>query len=107
MMRGYHYRKCDVLRVAGLISTRRSGRILATHILLADGTEAVLKRDADPHWGKSEHLGGQEKWEAETRVAVVDAAALDRRIFRVWSYPSPSVQTVVRWQEFFQTDESK
>ena len=85
----------DTIRVAGLISTRRSGRMLATHILLADGTEAILKRDADPHWGKSEHLGGQEIWETETRVSVVDAAAQDQGIFRVWSYPSPSVQTAV------------
>ena len=85
----------DTLRVAGLTSTRRSGRILATHILLADGTEAVLKRDADPHWGNSGHLGGQDNWEAATQVSVVDAAAEDRGIFRVWSYPSPSVQTVV------------
>ena len=83
------------LRVAGLISTRRSGRMLATHILLADGTEAVLKRDADPVWGKSEHLGGQDRWEAETQRAVVDAAAEDRSIFRVWSYPAPAPQTKV------------
>jgi hypothetical protein len=89
------FKEGDFIRVAGLLSTRRSGRILATHILLADGTEAVLKRDAIPHWGESEHLGGQEKWEAETRMAVVDAAAQDRGIFRVWSYPSTSVLTVV------------
>lgn len=87
----------DTLRVAGLESTRRPGRLLGTHILLADGTEAVLKRDADPHWGTPEHLGGQDKWDAETRTAVVDAAGDNKGIFRVWSYPSPSVQTVVNF----------
>lgn len=89
------FKEGDMLSVAGFLSSRRSGRILATHLLLADGTEAVLKRDAEPYWGKSEHLGGQDRWETETRGAVVDAAAEDRRLFRVWSYPSPSVQTVV------------
>ena len=84
----------DTIRVLGLASNRRPGRILATHMLLTDGTEAILKRDEDPHWGESERLGGQELWEVETRAAVVDGAAENRGIFRVWSYPSPSVQTV-------------
>ena len=84
----------DTIRVFGLASNRRPGRILATHILLADGTEAILKRDEVPYWGENERLGGQERWEVETRAAVVDAAAENRGIFRVWSYPSPSVRTV-------------
>ena len=83
----------DIVRVVGLPSTRRPGRILGTHMLLADGTEAVLKRDADPYWTQAEHLGGRVKWEVETRTAVVDAAAENRGIFRVWSYPSPAYQT--------------
>ena len=87
----------DTLRVAGLESTRRPGRILGTHILLADGTEAVLKRDAELHWGQSEHLGGLDNWEVETRTSVVNAAGENQGIFRVWSYPSPSVQTVVNY----------
>ena len=87
----------DTLKVAGLASTRRPGRLLGTHILLADGTEAVLKRDADPYWGDSEHLGGQDKWETGTQTAVVNAARENQGIFRVWSYPAPSVQTVVNF----------
>jgi Family of unknown function (DUF6152) len=83
----------DTVRVVGLPSGRRPGRMLATHILLADGTEAVLKRDADPYWGKSAHLGGRERWETETRAALVDAAAENRGVFRVWSYPAPAYQT--------------
>ena len=87
----------DTIRVLGLLSTRRPGRVLGTHILLADGTEAVLKRDADPHWGPTEHLGGQDRWEVETRAAVVNAAEENRGIFRVWSYPAPSMQTVMNF----------
>ena len=85
----------DNIRVVGLLSSRRPGRILGTHILLADGTEAVLKRDADPHWEPPEHLGGQEKWAVETAAAVVNAAEENRGIFRVWSYPAPAMQTAV------------
>ena len=83
----------DHVRVLGLPSGSRPGRMLATNILLADGTEAVLKRDADPYFGKTQHLGGRERWEQETRAAVVDAATEKRGLFRVWSYPAPAYQT--------------
>jgi hypothetical protein len=83
----------DHVRVLGLPSGSRPGRMLATNILLADGTEAVLKRDADPYFGKAQHLGGRERWERETRAAVVDAATENRGLFRVWSYPAPAYQT--------------
>jgi hypothetical protein len=83
----------DTVRVVGLPSARRPGRLLGTHILLADGTEAVMKRDADPHWTQSAHLGGRDNWDVETQTAIVDAAAENRGIFRVWSYPSPAYQT--------------
>lgn len=85
----------NAIKVVGLPSTRRAGRILGTHILLADGTEAILKRDADPYWGESRNLGGQSNWTTETRASVVNAAEEDRGIFRVWSYPSPNMQTRV------------
>ena len=84
----------DTVSVYGLASNRRPGRILATHMLLADGTEAILRREEDPYWGESQRLGGQELWEIETSARVVDAAAENRGIFRVWSYPSPNPQTV-------------
>ena len=84
----------DTVRVYGLASNRRPGRFLATHMLLADGTEAILRREEDPYWGESQRLGGQELWAIETGASVVDAAAENRGIFRVWSYPSPNVQTV-------------
>ena len=84
----------DTVRVYGLASNRRPGRFLATHMLLADGTEAILRREEDPYWGESQRLGGQELWAIETGARVVDAAAENRGIFRVWSYPSPNPQTV-------------
>lgn len=83
----------DVIRVLGLPSRRRPGRILATHIQLADGTEAILKRDEDPYFGSKTTLGGKSNWASETAGSVVDAAAEHRGIFRVWSYPSPNMQT--------------
>lgn len=83
----------DTVRVLGLPSSRRPGRLLGTHILLADGTEAVMKRDADPYWARPARLGGRENWEIETAAALVDAAAENRGIFRVWSYPSPVYET--------------
>ncbi len=85
----------DTVRVYGLASNRRPERILATHMLLADGTEAILRREEDPYWGESQRLGGQELWAIETEAGVVDAAAENRGIFRVWSYPSPSPRTVL------------
>ena len=82
------------VRVYGLASNRRPGRFLATHMLLADGTEAILRREEDPYWGENQRLGGQELWAIETGAGVVDAAAENRGISRVWSYPSPNVRTV-------------
>ena len=49
----------DTVRVYGLASNRRPGRFLATHMLLADGTEAILRREEDPYWGERQRLGGQ------------------------------------------------
>ncbi len=85
----------DVLSVAGLESARRSGRMLGTHILLADGTQAILRREAEPYpgWSSEQDIGGRENWQNETQAAVVDAAEENRGFFRVWSYPSPSMQT--------------
>jgi hypothetical protein len=85
----------DILSVAGLASARRSGRILGTHILLADRTQAILRREAEPYpnWSSARDIGGQENWQNETQAAVVDTAEENRGFFRVWSYPSPNMQT--------------
>ena len=87
------FKEGDHIRVLGLPSGLRPGRMLAMNILLADGTEAVLKRDADPYFGKASHLGGRELWEKDTHAAVVDAKKENRGLFRVWSYPAPAYQT--------------
>jgi hypothetical protein len=92
----------DTLKVFGLLSQRRSGRLLSTHILLADGTEAILRREADPHWGNSSSLGGRDNWEAHTEASLVNAAEQNRGIFRVWSYPSAHYVT----QEYFPLTEA-
>jgi len=85
----------DTLSVFGLVSEQRERRLLGTHMLLADGTQAILRRDADPHWDEFKTLGGRRNWEAETQAAVVNAAAENRGMFRVWSYPSPEYRTAM------------
>ena len=83
----------DTIKMFGRVSTRREGRILGTHILMADGTEAIVRREAEPHWGESQNLGGRANWEAGTRAAVVNAVEENTGVFRVWSYPTPDVRT--------------
>jgi hypothetical protein len=83
----------DTLKIAGYRSTRRPDRLLAANILLSDGTEAILKRDAEPYFTAARHLGGRRNWEIETKAAVVDAARENRGFFRVWSYPAPAYST--------------
>ena len=85
----------DTLRVAGLASGHRPRRLLGTHMLLADGTQAILRREADPYpgWEAQDNLGGQSNWATETAAALVDSARENRGFFRVWSYPAPSMRT--------------
>lgn len=85
----------DTLSIAGLASARRSGRILGTHILLADRTQAILRREAEPYpnWSSARDIGGQENWQNKTQAAVVNTVEENRGFFRVWSYPSPNMQT--------------
>ena len=87
------FRIGDTLRIFGLPSERRPGRLLATHVLLPDGAEAVLRREGAPHFNESATFGGADNWREETAAAVVDAAAENRGIFRVWSYPTPNYAT--------------
>jgi hypothetical protein len=86
----------DTLSVAGLASVRRSDRLLGTHILLADGTQAILRRESEPYsaWSSPENIGGHANWANETQTAVVNASEENQSFFRVWSYPSPNMQTV-------------
>jgi hypothetical protein len=70
----------DVVTFAGNPSTRRERRMYVTNVLLADGTEIVLRANAAPRWSKDRYLSH--------RQATIDPerAAADRGegIFRVW-----------------------
>jgi len=72
--------------MVGQSSTRRPREFLASHVLLADGTEAVLQANAEPYWA-GRTLGGRAEWIAD-ETETVDAAGENRGIFRVWSIPA-------------------
>jgi len=56
--------------------------MLVTNLMLPSGTEIVLRRDMPPLW-TGEAIGGREEWLAGR--GVVDAAAENLGLFRVWS----------------------
>lgn len=72
--------------MAGQASIRGRGHFLASHVLLPDGTEAVLQANAEPRWpGRT--LGGRTEWVAD-ETETVNAAAENKGIYRVWSIPA-------------------
>jgi len=71
--------------IAGQVSTRRDNVLLASNMLLATGDEVVLNGGADPYWNQS-GIGGRANW-AVAESDLVDAAAEDLGLFRVWSQP--------------------
>lgn len=77
------FRVGDRVRLAGFVSTREERDLLSTHMLLADGTEAILQADAEPRWA-DQSIGGQARW-AMDQSERPDAAAENLGIFRVWS----------------------
>ena len=76
------------VKVVGYVSTRAERELLATNILLSNGTEAVLGQgsNARPYWTDAADAIGIED---ESVYDVVDAESEDRGIFRVWSPPPP------------------
>ena len=86
----------DYVRVVGNISARQDRVLLATHMLLADGTEAVLEYDAEPYWSE-QHVGGKASWTIDESL-LRSAAAENRGIFRVWSLPRRGLD--VRYSPF-------
>ena len=73
----------DRVRVAGFSSTRENQHILGTHVLLSNGTEAILRTDVGSYWTQ-DHIGGQDRWGVdETQLGGIGAE--NRGIFRVWS----------------------
>ncbi len=80
-----HFSTGQRVRVAGRVSARRDRVLLATHMLLADGTEAILEYHAGSYWSER-HIGGEETWTIDEEV-LRRAAGEDRGLFRVWSIP--------------------
>ena len=72
--------------LVGQRSNRRPREFLASHALLADGTETVLQANAEPYWA-GRTLGGKSQWVAD-ETETVDAAGENRGLFRVWSIPA-------------------
>ncbi len=77
------FRVGDRVRLAGFVSTRVPQDLLSTHMLLANGTEAVLQANAEPRWVE-EHIGGQDRW-APDDSQLQGTEAENLGIFRVWS----------------------
>jgi hypothetical protein len=71
------FRVGDRVRVYGRTSPRNPGALLVTNMLLPDGREAPLWPNAGPHFA------GADKW-ITAKPQLVDAAAENRGIFRVW-----------------------
>ena len=71
------------VKIAGHPSEIEQRVALATNMLRADGTEVVLRRDAQAYWS-GEHIGGRDRWLIDESRTVA-AQEENRGIFRVWS----------------------
>lgn len=71
------FRVGDAVRVYGRPSPHDDSALLVTNMLLPDGREAPLWPNTSPHFV------GMERW-ITAKPALVDAAAENRGIFRVW-----------------------
>ncbi|MDE0003872.1 MAG: DUF6152 family protein [Rhodospirillaceae bacterium] len=93
------------LTLAGIESSRGQGDLLATNVLLADGTELMLGA-VEPFWS-SDLVPAP----VPTRVdTLVDGPAEDRGLFRVWSPPAEDWERYIRLQHsyyFLENDEER
>jgi len=71
------FRVGDRVKVFGRTSSHDASRLLVTNMLLPDGREAPLWPNSEPHFVSAD------KWIA-AKPQLVDAAAENRGIFRVW-----------------------
>ena len=78
------FRIGDTVQFVGHVSTRQPRNVLGTNVLLANGTEVVLRADIAPYW-TDEHIGGGDRWSADESQLAESIAGEDRGIFRVWS----------------------
>lgn len=81
----------DVVTLAGRISRKREKLFLVSNLLLPDGREVVFRRDADPVW-KAAAIGGAASF-VPGASDLVDAAAENRGLFRIWSRPDQGVHS--------------
>ena len=86
-----YFRPGDSVRLAGRFSTKRENLFLVSNLLLPDGREVVFRRDADPVW-RNVAVGGADSF-VSTESDLVDAAAENRGIFRLWSRPDQGVHS--------------
>ena len=90
------------LTLAGLESVRGPGDLLATNMLLADGNELLLGA-VEPFWSSD-----VERASTPARVDVlVDGAAENRGLFRVWSPPAEDWARYSRLQHSYYFLESE
>ena len=90
------------LTLAGLESTQGPGDLLATNILLADGTELQLGA-VEPFWSSD-----LTRAPVPTRVdTLVDGLAENRGLFRVWSPPAEDWERYTRLQHSYYFLESE
>ena len=88
---GDYFTPGERVRIAGQLSTRRDRVFLGNNMLLESGQEVVLNGGADPYFN-AEGVGGMANWAAGDED-VVDAAAENLGLFRVWSQPHRSAGT--------------
>lgn len=78
-----HFTIGEHVRLLGQRSNRTENFFLVSNMLLSDRTELIFYRRTEPYW-EDTAVGGEEDWAARASF-VVDAAAEDRGIFRLWS----------------------
>ena len=81
-----HLNVGEKVKIAGHPSELEAHVALATNMLRADGTEVVMRRDAEPYWATASaaHIGGRDHWlVGDNRI--VAAEQENRDIFRTWS----------------------
>lgn len=82
---GELFEEGNSVTIAGVVSTRRERVMMGTHVLLSDGTEALLSAFDTPRWSEN-YIGGARGWEVDEE-RVQEAAGEEMGIFRVWSFP--------------------
>jgi hypothetical protein len=73
----------DFVKAAGYASTRKTGHMLLTQILLPNGEELLVRRNAAPRWTTTAARGGELALDpAKVKAAEAEAES----IFRVWTW---------------------